>query len=511
MKLTIDGNLVEAAAGSTILQAAGQAGISIPTMCFMKELAPNTSCMVCVVRLVDSGRLVPACGWAAADGMVVDTVSQEVRSARKAALELLLSDHLGDCVAPCQQACPAAMDIPKMIRQIAAKDLEGAFETLRQDIALGAVLGRVCQAPCEKACRRGRIDEPVSICLLKRFAADSAYARAAAAEDLAEPNGKKVAIIGAGPAGLSAGFYLRRLGYESVIFDEHDKPGGMLRYGVDADVLDPDVLEAEVKGILQSGVEFRPEVKVGRDIGFETLRADFDAVFVGCGSVQGSELFGLELNDGKCVVDKGSFMTALEGVFAGGDVVRDRRTAVLSCADGKNAARAIGRYLAGTRPAVKAFNSRFGVLGEDERDAELFGACSSGRHEAGPGGFDMDTAVAEAGRCLYCDCRKADNCKLRDLAGEYGARQGTYKGRERKRFSRNQQHERVVYEPGKCIACGLCIAIATAAGERTGLNFINRGFDVEIAVPLGRSMAVALEKCADECVRVCPTGALAYV
>ena len=171
-KLVIDNLEVEVADGTTILDAASKLGIEIPTMCFLKGYSATTSCMVCVVRLSGTGKLTPACSAPAEDGMVVETDCQEVREARTTALELLLSDHVGDCMGPCQMTCPAKMNIPMMIRQIAAGQLSDAIATVKRDIALPAVLGRICPKPCEKPCRRGVFDDAVSICLLKRYVAD---------------------------------------------------------------------------------------------------------------------------------------------------------------------------------------------------------------------------------------------------------------------------------------------------------------------------------------------------
>ena len=125
-KLTIDGRTIEVEAGTTILQAARRLGIEIPTLCYADGREPLTSCFVCVVKVQGRENLVPACATVVEDGMVVEASSEEVREARRVALELLLSDHLGDCVAPCQAACPAGMNIPLMLRQIARGDFRQA-------------------------------------------------------------------------------------------------------------------------------------------------------------------------------------------------------------------------------------------------------------------------------------------------------------------------------------------------------------------------------------------------
>ena len=166
-RLTIDSREVQVPEGSTILEAARVLGIRIPTLCHLDGLEPSVSCFVCVVKVKGLAHLVPACATIARDAMEVESETEEVHEARRTALELLLSDHVGDCMAPCQLLCPAQMNIPVMNRQIAAGELEKAIVTVKRDIAIPAVLGRICPAPCEKGCRRAARDAAVSICLLK--------------------------------------------------------------------------------------------------------------------------------------------------------------------------------------------------------------------------------------------------------------------------------------------------------------------------------------------------------
>ena len=194
-KLTIDQRDVEVPQGATILEAARQLGIEVPTLCFLKEVSPSTSCLACVVRVNGGDRLVPSCATLAADGMQVESETDEIHDIRRSALELLLSEHLGDCLAPCYFGCPANMDIPTMLRQIASGQLREASATVKRDIALPGVLGRICPAPCEKTCRRRPADGAVPICRLKRFVADADTA----AEKFYKPSrapssGKRVAI-----------------------------------------------------------------------------------------------------------------------------------------------------------------------------------------------------------------------------------------------------------------------------------------------------------------------------
>ena len=510
--LFIDNRQVHVDDGATILDAAKKLGIEIPAMCFKEGYEPSTSCMVCVVKVNDRPSLVPSCGTLAEEGMRVDTVCEQVQKARKAALELLLSDHLGDCLGPCHVICPAQMNIPLMIRQIASGKLRDAIITVKQDIALPAVLGRICPAPCERGCRRAALDEAVSICLLKRYVADVDLQSASPYVPDGKPSqGKRVAIVGAGPAGLAAAYYLQQAGLACTVFDDHEKPGGMLQYGVPEEELPRDVLDKEIALIEKLGVRFEGKTRIGDKVSLEQLRKDFNAVFVAVGA--DAEPLGLQTGPNGIVTDNRTYETNLPGVFAGGDAVRKRKLTVRAVADGKEAAVSIAQYLSGESVAGpgKPFNTRIGKIKDEER--ETFAACASRDSrvtvsQAGDGLTD-EQARREAARCLHCDCRKADDCKLRQYAQHYEARSNRFKS-ERRSFVQRIQHPEVIYEPGKCIDCGLCIQIAAKAGEELGLAFVGRGFDVRVEVPFDRSLAEGLKHAAAQCVANCPTGALAF-
>ena len=148
--ITIDGREVELEEGKTILDGARQLGIDIPTLCYLERCGPMTSCLVCVVRLRFNGRtsVVPSCGMKAMPGMVVESETPEIHDLRRSALELLLSDHVGDCLSPCVRICPLGLNIPQMLRQVQLGRLEEAAATVRTALALPAVLGRMCHRPC---------------------------------------------------------------------------------------------------------------------------------------------------------------------------------------------------------------------------------------------------------------------------------------------------------------------------------------------------------------------------
>ncbi len=516
-KLSIDNREIEVPSGTTVLEAARQLGIEIPTLCCLEGCNTETSCLVCVVKINGNSRLAPACGTAAAEGMVVESETEEVHAARRTALELLLSDHLGDCLAPCFFACPAEMDIPAMLRQIAADDMHGAIATVKRDIALPAILGRICPAPCEKACRRRGLDGAVAICLLKRYAADVDLASADPYLPACKSaTGKDVAILGGGPAGLSAAYYLTRSGHACTVIDENAELGGRLWKETTTKELPRDVLAAEISQITRLGVEVQLKTKIDTSTAFAECCERYDALLIACGGSarEQASVFGTAVAAKGIHVEHGSFRTDRPGVFAAGTAVRGKSMVVRSVGDGKEVAVAIDQFLRGVPVTgqIRPFTTKIGHLEGEELLRFADGASPELRKEPVGGleeGYSSGEAVRQAVRCLRCDCRGLDSCKLRKYSVIYGADPKRFKG-HRRIFEQDAQHAAVLFEPGKCIDCGLCIQIAAKAGEKIGLTFVGRGFDVRVAVPLGRHLDEALRKVATDCVAACPTAALAW-
>ncbi len=508
-KLTIDARTIEVPAGITILDAAKMVGVDIPTMCFLEGHSAETSCMLCVVKVNGSSRLVPACATRAEEGMVVESSSEEVTDARRTALELLLGDHVGDCVGPCRSVCPAHMDIPTMVRHISEGRFRDALITVKRHIALPAALGRVCPELCEKGCRRATQDAAVSICQLKRFVADSDLASLQPyVPERRLQTGKKVAIVGAGPAGLAAAYYLLQEGHQCVVFDSQPKPGGMLRYGPPSERLPHEVLDAEVSIIRQLGADFRQSAAIESP---DDIGGEFDAVLLAVGRVEAdfAARWELQMTAHGLSVDRTTTMTSVLGVFAAGSAITPTKLAVRAVADGRSAALAISQYLVGK--LVEATNDHYSVhmgrLVEDEISILMDGVSESARVEASESGFREDEAKRESARCLHCECGKLDGCKLRDYGMEYKANPLKFRGK-RRQMTRTTDHPFVVYELGKCISCGLCVRLAEQAGEPLGLTFIGRGFNVRPGVPFGEPFSKALCRVAGKCAEACPTGAL---
>ena len=284
-RVVIDGREIAVAPGTTILEAARRLGIEIPTLCHVEGPEPSASCFLCCVQVEGRRALSPSCAMPVADGMVVETAGDDVRASRKMALELLLSDHAGDCVAPCAVRCPAGLDVPGFVREIAAGIPGDAMDVLFETLSLPGTLGRVCPRLCEESCRRCDHDEPLAIAALHRWAADeNGRARASREPSAAPASGKSVGIVGAGPAGLTAAFYLLRQGHAAVLYDAQPLPGGMLRYGIPAYRLPRAALDAEIAVIRRLGAGFRMGRRWGRDFTLADLRREHDAVFVAIGA-----------------------------------------------------------------------------------------------------------------------------------------------------------------------------------------------------------------------------------
>lgn len=289
--VTIDNHILSVEAGTTLLRAATDNGLKIPNLCYDGRVELYGACGLCVVEVEGTPKLLRACSTKATDGMVVHTDTERVVRARKVALELLLSDHDGDCKAPCTKACPANTDCQGYVGLIANGEYTEAVRLIKEKIPLPSSIGRVCPHPCEKQCRRQFVDEPVSIAFLKSFASDMDMASAAPYTPSVEPDtGKTVAVVGGGPAGLTAAYFLRRQGHSVMVLDAMPKMGGMLRYGIPEYRLPKSLLDKEIQQIADLGVEMRNNVNIGRDTTVEALRAEYDAVILAAGAWNSSKM-----------------------------------------------------------------------------------------------------------------------------------------------------------------------------------------------------------------------------
>ncbi len=298
--LTIDGKKIIAEEGATILNVASQNGIKIPNLCYDGRVELYGACGLCTVEVEGNPKLLRACSTKIADGMVVHTQTERIKKSRKVALELLLSDHDGDCKAPCSKACPAGTDCQGYVGLIANGEYKEAVKLIKEKLPLPASIGRICPHPCEKQCRRQYVDESVSIAYLKGFVGDIDLKGDTYIPEIEPDTNKKVAIIGGGPAGLTAAYFLRKNGHSVTIFEQMEKMGGMLRYGIPEYRLPKAVLDKEIKLIENMGVTLKNNINIGKDISFDQIQNEFDATLVAIGAwnsskmrVQGEDLDGV--------------------------------------------------------------------------------------------------------------------------------------------------------------------------------------------------------------------------
>jgi formate dehydrogenase major subunit len=314
LNILLNGKIVSGKPGETILELAGRYGIKIPTLCSDPRLEPYSSCFVCVVQVAGLRGLQPACSTRINEGMKITTDNDRVRKARKTALDLLVSNHYADCVAPCKETCPAGVDVQGYISLIEKGLYSEAVGLIKEVNPLPAICGRVCVRPCEAACRRNLLDEGagVGIDYLKRFASDI---------DLESPNrfvpevapstGKKVAIIGAGPGGLSSAYFLQQKGHQCDIFESAPKPGGWLRYGIPEYRLPNDIIDKEVAAVTELGTRIFYNRKFGESVHYNELKERYDAVILTIGSQRGT-LIGCEGDDAGNVFSGIDFLRNME-------------------------------------------------------------------------------------------------------------------------------------------------------------------------------------------------------
>jgi ferredoxin len=513
--LTIDQQVMTFEPGETILSVATRAGLSIPTLCHLKGIEPPPSCYVCVVKIKGRAALAPSCATLAEEGMIVESETEEVRTYRKRALELLLSEHAGDCEGPCRRICPADLDIPVMASQIVAGDLDGAHRTVRERLALPGVLGHICIAPCEKGCVRAAIDGAVTIRELHKGVAEAAMRSGSETHPAIAPSsGKRVTILGAGPAGLSSAYYLTLLGHVCTIVDEREEPGGMLRYGCHPSVLPAEILDHEISVIQSLGVHFQMMCSVRDSKTLDALLERSDALLFATGALSQEHPWPFEITTSPkgITVDSKTFETSRKKIFACGNAVAaTTRLAVRAVGQGRLAALSIHAFLTGQTHAPASSSrtdSRLGKLEPEELRQLVSSDLASLPLELRKAGSFALPLVESASRCLQCDCGKKEACALRTYSQEYEADRDHYRTGKRKQVKRKRYPSGLVHEPGKCIDCGRCIGITASEHAQPGLAFNNRGFDVIVKAPFAADMDTAMGPVLKRCIEACPVGAL---
>ncbi|MBI2829590.1 MAG: FAD-dependent oxidoreductase [Chloroflexi bacterium] len=467
--LTIDDKQVTARTGMTVLEAAKESGIYIPTLCYHPALKPFGACRLCVVEIEKMRGLPISCATAATDGMVVRTNTPQLQDFRRGVLELILTEHprvclicdqrdrcqpfttcltnaetehnilpskntrcelqqvcdyvdlkeiklpctdkqeeafwdepliardynrcilCGRCVRicnevrgataiafvqrgsktvvrtafgrplkesgctfcglcvevcptsalmdkaaisnpvlereavtiPCHYACPAEIDVPLYVYLAGKGKYKESLAIVREKVPFPGVLGRVCIHPCEQACRHGEVNKPIAIKDLKRFVADRDIGEWKQFSKRLPPTGKKVAIVGSGPAGLTAGYYLAKQGHSVTVFEQFSRAGGMMRVGIPDYRLPPTVLDGEIEEIERAGVDIKLDTKIES---IDSLfQQNYDAIFLAIGAHRGIKI-GVEGEDSPGVMDGATF---LRDVSLGNKVQVGDRVAVI--------------------------------------------------------------------------------------------------------------------------------------------------------------------------------------
>jgi NADPH-dependent glutamate synthase beta subunit-like oxidoreductase/formate hydrogenlyase subunit 6/NADH:ubiquinone oxidoreductase subunit I/ferredoxin len=306
----IDGRQVTGRIGQTILEVCRDNGIEVPTLCFEPKLPGFGACRMCVVELEGEDHPPISCSRAAEPGMTVRTQTPRIRQIRKTNLELIFSDHNAYCLPPCQNKCPSHIDIPGFLKANTEGNFVESARIFKRTIPFPSILGRVCPAPCEEHCRRDEVEEAIAIRDSHRYAGDAVLkaqakgARAPVPFEIQPASGKRAAVIGSGPAGMSAAYYLAIAGHDVTVFERDPEAGGMLRYGIPQYRLPKvEILEAEYACVWDLGVKLQTNMELGRDFTLDDLQNQgYDAVLVAIGCYDTNEL-GIPGEDADGVLD----------------------------------------------------------------------------------------------------------------------------------------------------------------------------------------------------------------
>jgi predicted molibdopterin-dependent oxidoreductase YjgC len=438
----------------SLIEIARKEGYAIPSLCYGGEAKHKSSCMVCAVKNQVTGQIIPSCTTFPAEGMEIETESEDIKQIRILSLELLLADHRADCEAPCKMACPGGLDIAMMNRLYDAGKEAEALEFLRNNLVIPATLCYICNAPCEKICRRNDIDKTVPIREIKKSLVSKTVL-----ENISKPqrNGKKVAVLGSGPAGLSAAYHLSGLGYDTTLFEPQSQ--ALIPY-IEAGNVPDEMIRLELDCIRKAGVEMVLSCANPLLDGFEGM------------------------------ISTAHENPAPEWIRLTAKTKQPARLVL----EGKKLAEQLHASLSRSinvetdnYPSLH-FNSNYSRFTETEKE----------RIKEQNSGYNRKSG------CLYCDCEKKNNCKLRIYATEYEIRNIRYAKNhmvETDNYpSLQRQHIQgnMWFEQAKCIRCGLCVY-----NSQNGFTFKNRGYGMQVVLPEENKVNIS-----ESLAEICPTGAL---
>ena len=261
----IDGKEVTAIPGEAILRAAQRAGFEVPTLCDDEKLAPAAACRMCLVEIEGYHRPMPSCHLPVEPGMKITQASDSLFKLRRQNLEYILSDHNAYCMPPCQVSCPTHIDIPGYLELMSKGQHVEAARLVKEVLPFPYMLGLVCPKPCQEVCRRGLVEEEIAICQCHGYTGELVMEMEQAPTPFPQlpATGKRVAVVGAGPAGMTAAYYAALKGHAVTVFDMMEKQGGIARYGIPEYRLPKVKLDKELNSVWQlRDTEFKAGVIV---------------------------------------------------------------------------------------------------------------------------------------------------------------------------------------------------------------------------------------------------------
>ena len=506
INLRIDNKEIEVPAGTSLIEAARQNGIYIPSLCYNSDLPHYSSCMVCIVKDVKADKFIPSCSALAEQGMEIEATGGDVLKLRRDALSMLLSEHRAECEAPCRLVCPAGLNIPVLNRYLAASEIDKSGELAFLDMGLPASTCRLCPGYCENACRRKMIDHKIAISAL---VTNSSFAYKIENFRPGSNKGKNIAVVGGGSSGLITAFNLTIDGYNCEIFEKEEFAGGSIITEFEEKKFPKQLVEDEITRLLSTGIKINYKTVVNEEYITNQLIKEYDTVILA--SSQKPAIKGATISDSFLQFEGDTMMLKGKHIFAVGGAAKESRQIVRRMGQAKKAARGISRFLATgeLKGMPKSFNSTIGRIGDNEK-LEWLKECpvKSERHNEPAG---IDESIREAENCLHCDCRAASGCQLRDLCSGMEIKNPGVKYTAFPIEKKVDFINRVIFEQTKCIKCGLCVRVMDNKTNDPSLCFTGRGFLSIISEPLDYSFKDISGKDIDKAIDICPTGALTRI
>ncbi len=352
----------------------------------------------------------------------------------------------------CSAACPVHVDVRAMMAEAARGDFTEAAKIFKKTVPFPGIVSRVCDQPCRSVCKRGEVGEPLGVAAVEKACLD--YAAGLSEKIVPLPaKGKRAAVVGGGLSGLTAAFDLAKKGYAVVVFEREQTLGGSL-WGLSEEKLPREVIARDLQVLEKVGVEVRLGTAVGREVAFDSVRADFDAVYVATGD--SPELFGLAADGaGRLAVDPATLAAGREGVFAGGGLRRaaGERSPIRSISDGRIAAISIDRFL--QKVSLTASRSGEGpVATRLYTDTEGVEPLAQIPMERPREGYSGEEAAREAARCLQCQCLEC--VKVCEYLNSFRAYPRRYVRQIYNNLSIVMGHRHANKLINSCSLCGLC-------------------------------------------------------